>query len=90
MNIILEIDHVILAIHLVVGFSLVYFAAKAFHKTKYQPMLLVVIGFSLLVVGDTLVGDLLSFLQDSNLQEWIEEAVEIAGFLVLILAIKRS
>jgi len=86
----LEIDHVILAIHLVVGFSLVYFAAKAFHKTKYQPMLLVVIGFSLLVVGDTLVGDLLSFLQDSNLQEWIEEAVEIAGFLVLILAIKRS
>ena len=90
MNIILEIDHVILAIHLVVGFSLVYFAAKAFHKTKYQPMLLVVIGFSLLVVGDTLVGDLLSFLQDSNLQEWIEETVEIAGFLVLILAIKRS
>jgi len=90
LNIILEIDHVILAIHLVVGFSLVYFAAKAFHKTKYQPMLLVVIGFSLLVVGDTLVGDLLSFLQDSNLQEWIEEAVEIAGFLVLILAIKRS
>ncbi len=87
---ILEIDHVILAIHLVVGFSLVYFAARAFHKTKYQPMLLVVIGFSLLVVGDTLVGDLLSFLQDSNLQEWIEEAVEIAGFLVLILAIKRS
>jgi len=86
----LEIDHVILAIHLVVGFSLVYFAARAFHKTKYQPMLLVVIGFSLLVVGDTLVGDLLSFLQDSNLQEWIEEAVEIAGFLVLILAIKRS
>jgi len=90
LNIILEIDHVILAIHLVVGFSLVYFAAKAFHKTKYQPMLLVMIGFSLLVVGDTLVGDLLSFLQDSNLQEWIEEAVEIAGFLVLILAIKRS
>jgi len=86
----LEIDHVILAIHLVVGFSLVYFAAKAFHKTKYQPMLLVVIGFSLVVVGDTLVGDLLSFLHDSSLQEWIEEAVEIAGFLVLILAIKRS
>jgi len=90
LNIILEIDHVILAIHLVVGFSLVYFAARAFHKTKYQPMLLVVIGFSLLVVGDTLVGDLLGFLQDSSLQEWVEEAVEIAGFLVLILAIKRS
>jgi len=86
----LEIDHVILAIHLVVGFSLVYFAARAFHKTKYQPMLLVVIGFSLLVVGDTLVGDLLGFLHDSSLQEWIEEAVEIVGFLVLILAIKRS
>ena len=80
----------ILAIHLIVGFALVYFAAKAFRKTKYPPMLYLVIGFSLVVVGDTIIGDLLAFLGDSAVQEIIEESVEIAGFLVLILAVKKS
>jgi len=86
----LEIDYIILAIHLIVGFALVYFAAKAFHKTKYPPMLLLVIGFSLLVIGDTVIDDLLSFTVNSEILEWMEESIEIAGFLVLILAVKRS
>lgn len=86
----MEIDYAILAIHLIVGFALVYFAAKAFRKTKYPPMLLLVIGFSLLVVGDTVIGDLMGFLHNAQLQEWIEEAVEISGFLVLIWAVKKS
>ena len=90
MKAILEIDYIILAIHLIVGFSLVYFAAKAFHKTKYPPMLLLVIGFSLLVVGDTIVGDLLGFFHDASLKEYGEEAVEIAGFVILIWAVKKS
>ena len=86
----MEIDYIILAIHLIVGFALVYFAAKAFRKTKYPPMLYLVIGFSLVVIGDTIIGDLFAFLGDSAVQEWIEESVEIAGFLVLILAVKKS
>ena len=86
----MEIDYIILAIHLIVGFALVYFAAKAFHKTKYPPMLLLVIGFSLLVIGDTVIDDLLSFTVNSEILEWMEESIEIAGFLVLILAVKRS
>lgn len=86
----MEIDYIILAIHLIVGFALVYFAAKAFHKTKYPPMLLLVIGFSLLVIGDTVIDDLLSFTVDSEILEWMEESIEIAGFLVLIFAVKRS
>lgn len=86
----MEIDYVILAIHLIVGFALVYFAAKAFHKTKYPPMLFLVIGFSLLVVGDTIVGDLVKFIEDVTIQHWIEEIVEIVGFLILILAVKKS
>ena len=90
MRIILEIDYIILAIHLIVGFALVYFAAKAFHKTKYPPMLLLVIGFSLLVIGDTVIDDLLSFTVNSKILEWMEESIEIAGFLVLIFAVKRS
>ena len=83
------IHYGLLAVHLVAGFSLVYFAMKAFKKTKYPPMALLAIGFSLIVVGDTLLGDLLSFLEDSVL-EIVEESVEIAGFIVLILAVKRS
>lgn len=86
----MEIDYIILAIHLIVGFALVYFAAKAFHKTKYPPMLLLVIGFSLLVIGDTVIDDLLSFTVNSEILEWMEESIEIAGFLVLIFAVKRS
>ena len=83
------IHYGLLAVHLVAGFSLVYFSMKAFKKTKYPPMALLAIGFSLIVVGDTLLGDLLSFLEHSVL-EIVEESVEIAGFIVLILAVKRS
>ena len=52
-------------------------------------MALLAIGFSLIVVGDTILGDVLSFLEQDIL-ETIEESIEIAGFVVLILAVKRS
>ena len=86
----MEIDYILLAIHLTVGFVLVYFAAKAYKKTKYPPMLLLVLGFSLLVIGDTVIDDLLSYWVNGDLLDWVEEAVEIAGFAVLIIAVKRS
>lgn len=82
--------YVLLAAHLIVGFLLVFFAAKAFKKTRFQPMLLLVIGFTLLVIGETVIEDAFSFLQNENLQKIIEEGFEIAGFLVLILAVKKS
>lgn len=81
--------YVFLSVHLIVGFVLVYIATKAFKKTKYPPMALLVIGFSLIVLGDTILGDVLSFLEQEVI-EVIEESVEIAGFIVLILAVKRS
>ena len=80
----------ILAIHLIVGFILVFYAVKAYKKTKYQPMLLLVIGFTLLVLGETIIGDAFSFVNDQEVQDIIEEAFEIAGFIVLILAVKKS
>ncbi|MEJ2261324.1 MAG: hypothetical protein P8X83_06685, partial [Nitrosopumilaceae archaeon] len=67
----------------------VYIAMKAFKKTKYPPMALLALGFSLIVVGDTVLGDILSFLEHDVL-EIIEESIEIVGFIVLILAVKRS
>lgn len=78
-----------LVVHLIVGFALVYVAMKAFRKTKYPPMALLALGFSLIVIGDTILGDVISFL-DQEVLEIIEESIEITGFIVLILAVKRS
>ncbi|MGY5142992.1 MAG: DUF7521 family protein [Candidatus Nitrosopumilus sp. bin_32a] len=83
------IHYAFLVVHLIVGFALVYIAMKAFKKTKYPPMALLAAGFSLIVIGDTVLGDILSFLEHDIL-ETIEESIEIAGFIVLILAVKRS
>jgi len=85
-----EIHYALLAIHLVVGFALVYLAAKAFKKTKYPPMALLVLGFSLIVIGDTIIGDIVSVFQDHVIGEILEEGIEIAGFIALIFAVKRS
>lgn len=84
-----ELHYVVLSIHFVVGLILVFFAMKAFKKTKYPPMALLALGFSLIVLGDTIIGDVLSFLEE-GLGDVIEESIEIVGFLILILAVKRS
>jgi len=83
-------QYIILAAHLIVGFLLVFFAAKAYKRTKYPPMLLLIIGFTLLVLGETVIENAFSFLGSEDLQKYIEEGFEIAGFIVLILAVKKS
>ena len=84
-----ELDFIILAIHLVVGFTLVYFSMKAFKKTHYPPMAYLAIGFGLIVIADTLIGDLFEAF-GSEFAELFEEIIEIVGFILLILAVKRS
>lgn len=83
-------DYILLTAHLIVGFLLVFFSAKAFKRTKYKPMILLAIGFTLLVLGETVVEYAFVFLQNDNLQKIIEEGFEIAGFVVLIIAVKKS
>ena len=85
-----EIHYSILVIHLIVGLALVYLSMKAFKKTKYPPMALLAIGFALIVIGDTIIGDIVETFGENLVGEVIEEGIEIAGFIVLILAIKRS
>lgn len=82
--------YILLAAHLIVGFLLVFFAAKAFKRTRYTPMLLLVIGFTLLVLGETVIENAFSFLESEDLQKYVEEGFEIAGFIVLIWAVKKS
>jgi hypothetical protein len=85
-----QVHYILLAAHLIVGFILVFYAAKAFKRTKYAPMMLLVIGFTLLVIGETVIESTFSFLNNKDLQKIIEEGFEIAGFIVLILAVKKS
>ncbi|HJT10045.1 MAG TPA: hypothetical protein VJ771_04610 [Candidatus Nitrosotalea sp.] len=83
-------NFILLAAHLLVGFILVFFAAKAFKKTKYPPMVLLAVGFTLLVLGETVVEYGFAFLENEGIQKIIEEGFEIAGFIVLIIAVKKS
>jgi len=85
-----EVHYAILVVHLIVGLALVYLAMKAFKKTKYPPMALLAVGFALIVVGDTIIGDIVETLGEHIFGEILEEGIEIAGFIVLILAVKRS
>lgn len=86
----MEIHYAILVIHLIVGLVLVYLATKAFKKTKYPPMALLAVGFALIVVGDTIIEDIVESFGGNMLGEILEEGIEIAGFIILILAVKRS
>ncbi|HEY6950075.1 MAG TPA: hypothetical protein VI146_05645, partial [Nitrososphaeraceae archaeon] len=62
---------------------------KAYKKTKYMPMLFLTLGFFLIVIGDTLLGDLLG-ISDKNIQNMIEEITEISGFVLVIIAVIKS
>jgi hypothetical protein len=53
-------------------------------------MLYLVIGFTILVLGETVIEDLFYFLQNNFLEELVAECFEIVGFVVLILAVKKS
>jgi hypothetical protein len=85
----MDVYSVIVLVHILVGFFLVYFAAKAFKRTKYLPMLFLTFGFTLIVIGDTIVGDLIG-IDDKQTAGMIEEIVEIAGFLLVIIAVIKS
>ena len=82
-------NYVLLAAHIIVGFILVFFATRAFKRTKYFPMALLVIGFTLLVLGETVIEYIFAFTGES-FGKIIEEGFEIAGFIVLIIAVKKS
>jgi hypothetical protein len=79
----------IVIIHILVGFFLVYVAAKAYKRTKYFPMLLLTFGFFLIVIGDTVLGDFLN-INDESTMRMIEELTEISGFILVIIAVIKS
>jgi len=81
--------NLIILIHIVLGFVLVYFAIRAYKRSRYLPMILLAAGFLLITIGDTIVGDLFS-LSDENTKDVVEEIVEIVGFALVIIAVLKS
>lgn len=53
-------------------------------------MVFLCIGLILLVLGETVVDEAFSFLQNDAIAEYIAEGFEIAGFVALIIAVKKS
>jgi ABC-type thiamin/hydroxymethylpyrimidine transport system permease subunit len=90
MNDLVIIHYIVIAVHLGIGLGLVYLSMKAFKKTKYPPMALLALGFSMIVLGDTVIGDILKHPGIGLMGEILEETIEIGGFIVLLIAVKRS
>lgn len=76
-------------IHIVLGFILVYFAIRAYKRSRYIPMLLLAAGFLLITTGDTIIGDSLG-MADAKSRDMVEEIIEICGFVLVIIAVLKS
>jgi hypothetical protein len=80
---------VVVTIHVLVGFFLVFIAARAYKRKKFIPMLFLTFGFFLIVIGDAVLGDFLNINEESTIQ-MIEELTEISGFMLVIIAVIKS
>lgn len=85
----LEVMNLVIIIHILLGFILVYFAIRAYKRSRYFPMVYLAAGFLLITIGDTIIGDTLRFNHEES-KELIEEGVEIAGFVLVIIAVLKS
>lgn len=85
----MEVMNLIILIHIVLGFVLVYFAIRAYKRSRYVPMIFLAAGFILITIGDTILGDSLG-LSDEYTKDVVEEIVEIVGFALVIIAVLKS
>jgi len=79
----------VVTIHVLVGFFLVFIAARAYKRTKFIPMLFLTFGFFLIVIGDTVLGDFLN-INDESTMLMVEELTEISGFILVIIAVIKT
>jgi dipeptide/tripeptide permease len=85
----MDLYRIITFIHISLGFLLVFFAARAYKRSNYIPMIYLAFGFILITLGDTIIGDSLVFLEQGT-RDIVEEIVEISGFVLVILAVIKS
>lgn len=85
----MELLNLIILIHIVLGIILVYFAIRAYKRSRYLPMIFLAVGFALITIGDTIIGDSLG-LADEKTKDMVEEIAEICGFVLVIIAVLKS
>ena len=85
----MEVMNLVVLIHVILGFILVYFAIRAYKRSRYVPMIYLAAGFLLITIGDTIIGDSLA-LADEKSKDMVEEIVEIFGFVLVIIAVLKS
>ena len=67
----MELMNLIILIHVILGFILVYFAIQAYKRSKYAPMIYLAAGFLLITIGDTIIGDSLG-LSDEKIKDVVD------------------
>jgi hypothetical protein len=76
---------------LVFGGIVVYYATRAYVKTKSQSMLLLGIGFAFVTIGAMVAGLLYNFYtSDLATAQTFQASFQAVGFLVIILSLAKA
>ncbi len=79
------------ALILVLGGIVVYFASRAFLKTKSQAMFLLGLGFAFVTTGAVAAGVLYNFYTgDLSTVETVQASFQAVGFLVIVLSLAKA
>ncbi len=84
----LELEDIIVsAVHVIVSSILLFFAVRAYLRTKLPSVFYSMLGFAIIVMG-YLVFDLVYF--NNNELKRLDEVFDDIGFIMLIIALKKS
>ena len=82
------IDNIINVLRFIVGFILVVIALRAFMKTRTSDMLYLVMGFTLITVGDMFSA--IYYVNDVRMENLLSNIFDIFGLIALIIAVKKG
>jgi drug/metabolite transporter (DMT)-like permease len=83
----LLVDIIISIVHLIVGSVLLFFAARAYMRTRLTSVFYSMLGFAIIVLGH-LLFDIYYFSNREHLR--LDEIFDNVGFILLIIALKKS
>ncbi|MBI3840697.1 MAG: hypothetical protein HY297_01875 [Thaumarchaeota archaeon] len=77
---------------LVFGSVVVFYALRAYRRTKSEAMLLLGLGFGFVTLGAVVAGVLFNFtdVRDLTTVETIQAASQAAGFFIIVYSLARS
>lgn len=80
------------ALILVLGAVVVYYAYRAYSKTKSQAMLLLGIGFAIVTLGAIVAGILYNFVQGTALDTvlTLQAYSQALGFFIIVYSLARA